>query len=99
VTEERRAGSGTEFTDLLRQTMAEQGVSQTQLADRLDLSSPSYVNHVASGRRQPSPQWVDTVSRAMALSDQRRMALHGAAVRSMGWAVADFTLEKDEGGA
>lgn len=54
------------------------------LADRLGVTGP-YVHHLISGRRLPSPQWLDLMADAMKLTKEQRVDLHRAGAIDHGY--------------
>lgn len=73
-------------------TLAAVGRSQPSLAREVKCST-AYVNHVITGRRSPSGEWVDLIAAALEMSPEERAKLHLAAARRAGYNI-DIDLIK-----
>lgn len=58
--------------------------AQVDLADSAGISQP-YLNQMMTGRKKPSPEWVDIIASTLKLSEEKRRDLHLAAARDHGF--------------
>ena len=80
----RRSKYDTDFGASVSKALAGARLTQSGLAERTG-QSPAYVNQVITGRKRPSPQWIDTIADALDLSDRERVRLHREAARAQGF--------------
>lgn len=59
-------------------------MTQNALADNLDISS-AYISSVLNGKRNPSAQWVDLIADTLQVTPERRVEMHRAAARDLGY--------------
>jgi transcriptional regulator with XRE-family HTH domain len=83
----RRSKYDTDFGASVSKSLAEARLTQSGLAERTG-QSPAYINQVITGRKKPSPQWIDMVANALNLSERERVHLHRQAAKAHG-----FTLD------
>lgn len=74
----------TNFSLSVRSALTERSMSQASLADNLDISS-AYISKVLSGHRSPSAKWVDLVADSLQVSPERRVEMHRAAAKDLGF--------------
>jgi transcriptional regulator with XRE-family HTH domain len=74
----------TEFGKALARQLDKRNTSQRSLASATG-TSPSYVNHLLSGRKSVSPKWADLVADVMQLEPLERQELHRAAAIDAGF--------------
>jgi len=76
----------TEFGASLSRKLQGARLNQPQLAEKIGASKP-YVNQMLTGRRKPSPEWVDLIADTLGLGDKERVELHRAAARDSGFKI------------
>jgi transcriptional regulator with XRE-family HTH domain len=81
---ERRSKTDSHFGASVSKSLAEARMTQTEVAERIG-SSTSYVNQMLTGRKRPSPQWVDLIADTLKASDRQRVELHRAAAKDYGF--------------
>ena len=72
--------------EALGEILAGRKLSQARAASASGFSQP-YLNQVATGKRLPSADWVDTVANALGLSPEERERLHRAAAKDHGFKI------------
>lgn len=80
----RRTRYGTNTGASLAVTLAERQMTQVDLAEAIGKSQP-YTNQVLTGRKHPSPEWVDLVASTLKLSAEKTAELHRAAALDNGF--------------
>lgn len=80
------SNSKTEAGKLIRGYMTSTNTSQTAFAEAVGKNA-KYVNHLVTGHRRPSPEWVDIVATGLNLSDDERSKLHLAAAKDHGFKI------------
>jgi transcriptional regulator with XRE-family HTH domain len=84
VTEERRKKTLT--AEALGEILSGRQLSQSRLANASGFSQP-YVNQIATGKRLPPADWIDTVANALQLSMEEREKLYRAAAKDHGFKI------------
>jgi transcriptional regulator with XRE-family HTH domain len=79
------------FGTLLKSTLSERGMLQSDLAEKLQVSA-AYVSAVSTGSKVVSATRVNNISSALNLNDQQRVSLHRAAAQDAGFML---TLPED----
>lgn len=64
--------------------LAEARTTQADLAETMQ-SSPSYFSQVMTGRKKPSPEWVELIATCLKVSKEKRRELHRAAAKDVGF--------------
>jgi hypothetical protein len=72
------------FGTSLSRWLSEADLSQSGLA-RATETSIAYTNQLITGRKRPSPEWIDLVAKTLKLSERKRIELHRAAARDLGF--------------
>jgi hypothetical protein len=72
------------FGSSLNRWLSEADLSQSGLA-RSTGTSIAYTNQLIRGRKRPSPEWIDLVAKTLKLSERKRVELHRAAARDLGF--------------
>jgi transcriptional regulator with XRE-family HTH domain len=72
--------------EALGEILAGRNVSQARVASAAGFSQP-YVNQIATGKRLPPADWIDTVANALGLSPKERERLHRAAAKDHGFKI------------
>ena len=80
----------TEFGASVSTALAEAKTTQNQLATDIG-ASPSYLNQMMTGRKVPTPKWVNLVADTLRLQEDRRKMLHSAAAKDAGYDILDLT--------
>lgn len=60
------------------------GATQVDLANSAGISQP-YLNQMMTGRKKPSPEWVDIIASTLNLNEEKTRELHLAAARDLGF--------------
>lgn len=81
----------TNFGSSVSNTLTELNLTQSDLSRKLG-KNPVYVNHIMTGYRKPSPEYVDLIATALNLNRRDRIKLHKAAATDHGWKL-DLTKE------
>lgn len=76
----------TNFGASVSQALAERQSSQTALASSVG-RSVAYTNQTITGRKRPSPEWVDLIANTLEMNDIERKALHIAAAKDHGFKI------------
>lgn len=71
---------------LLKKHLASAGTTQAEFARKAGLSM-GYVNFVATGHRNPGPEWVDLIAEHLKLSTEQRAEMHRAAAKDHGFKI------------
>lgn len=79
-----RKSSGTNFGRSVSSTLADLDLTQNKFSERLG-KNPKYVNHIMTGYRKPSPEYVELVADVLNLSPEERAKLHRAAALDHGF--------------
>ena len=93
----RRTKNDSAFGASVSNTLAEvnlthkANITQNSLAHKIGVS-PSYLNQMMTGRKTPTPKWVDIVASTLKLQDDQRKKLHAAAAKDAGYDI-DLTKE------
>lgn len=74
----------TAFGAALAKQLERRGMTQSEIAHDTNVS-PGYVNHLLTGRKIASPEWVALIAETMALSNADRTELATAAATDNGW--------------
>ena len=74
----------TEFGVSARRALAERQMTQLDLANSTGVSC-AYTNALITGKKKPSPQWVDLISDTLNLTPEQRQELHVAAAKDHGF--------------
>jgi transcriptional regulator with XRE-family HTH domain len=80
----RKSPSDTKFGSSARKLLAENRMTQKELADAMGKSA-AYTNHVFTGYRPANAAWVDLVADVMGLPLDKRIELHRAAAKDAGF--------------
>jgi transcriptional regulator with XRE-family HTH domain len=72
------------FGDSVRELLTEAGISQAELARRLD-KSPAYISQTITGVAKPSARWVNLVCDILEIAPERRYELHMDAAMDHGF--------------
>lgn len=68
----------------MSQSLAEGRITQSAMAGSANISQP-YLNQMMTGKKNPSPQWVDIIASTLKLDATKRRELHLAAARDFGF--------------
>lgn len=79
-----------EFGASVSTALAEAKLTQNELAAEIK-ASPSHLNQMMTGRKTPTPKWVDLVADTLRLQGDRRKMLHSAAAKDAGYNILDLT--------
>lgn len=80
MTKTNYSNFGTSVSNLL----TEARTTQTALAGTANISQP-YLNQMLTGKKSPSPEWVEIIANSMKLSKKKRRELHIAAAKDYGF--------------
>ena len=64
--------------------LTETANTQTDLANMTG-SSPAYVNQMMTGKKRPSPEWVELICTTLNLNPEQRQQLHYEAAKAQGF--------------
>lgn len=81
------------FAKLFGESLDAKGVSQTDLAQRVG-TAPSYANQWATGKRVPSPEWINLIADTLGLQKAERTRLHYAAAKDAGYELPELDLTR-----
>ena len=88
---DRRSKYDSPFGASVSVALAEARMTQSALARKAG-SSTAYVNQLMTGRKKPSPEWVELVADTLNVSPEKRRELHVAAAKQHGFKL-DLTKE------
>lgn len=80
------------FGHSVRTILTENGTTQSGLAASLG-KSPAYLNHVITGKKTPSGNWVDFVADVLKVTPEQRAHMHRSAALDAGYRI-DLTPPK-----
>lgn len=72
------------FGTSVSQWLIEAKATQVDLSNSAGISQP-YLNQMMTGRKKPSPEWVDIIASTLKLSKEKTQELHLAAARDHGF--------------
>lgn len=74
----------TNFGNVVGQALTARSMTQRQLGSSMGVAN-TYVSHMMTGYRKPSPKWADLIADTLQFSDAERQKLHEAAAKDHGF--------------
>ena len=74
------------FGESVSRALADSGLTQTVLAEKLD-KTVGYLNNTMTGKAAASPKWADLVADVLKVSAAKRTELHVGAAKDKGYKI------------
>lgn len=89
-----KSNSDKKSPEAIRELLQKRSMTQSALASVAGSSAP-YISQLTTGRKAPSPEWIDTVTMALSLTPEESTTLYRAAAVDNGFKIdLDLTGKK-----